>query len=164
MEFAAFDVVSIVVIITMGVRTAFKGFVAEFMSVLALLIGIAAALLLASSVSILLVPYIGETFWTPIAAFLLVFLIVYLLLKLIEATLHRIIERIQLEKLDQSLGFFLGMLEGFLILAVIVFLLQLQSFMEVEGLFEESFIAGFIREIIPVGARFIEERLKVGYV
>ncbi len=161
---AAFDVIAIVVLIVMGVRTALKGFVAEFMTALALIVGISGAVLLTSTVSALLAPYIGETFWTPVAAFLLVFLLLYLLLKLIEATLHRIIARIQLEKLDQSLGFFLGLVEGFLLLAVLVFILQLQNFVSVRGLFEESIAAAFIREIIPVGAQFIEERLKNSHV
>lgn len=161
---AAFDVIAIVVLIVMGVRTALKGFVAEFMTALALIVGIGGAVLLTSTVSALLAPYIGETFWTPVAAFLMVFLLLYLLLKLIETTLHRIIARIQLEKLDQSLGFFLGLVEGFLILAVLVFLLQLQTFVPVQGLFEESVAAAVIRDVIPVGARFIEERLKNGHV
>lgn len=157
---AAFDVVAIVILIVMGVRTAFKGFVAEFLTALALAGGIGAAVLLTSDVSELLVPHIGETFWTPVAAFLLIFLVVYILLKIIEATLHRIIDRIQLEKLDQSLGFFLGLVEGFLLLSVAVFLLQLQTFVEVEALFEKSVAADFIRKVIPIGARYIEEQLK----
>ena len=164
MELAAFDVIAIVVLIVMGVRTAFRGFVAEFMTALAFIVGIGAAVLLTSSITVVLVPYLGDTFWTPVVAFLSIFLIVYLLLKIIEVTLHRIIDRIQLEKLDQALGFFLGMVEGFLLLAVIVFVLQVQTFLDVEGLFRESIVAGFIREIIPVGARYIEERLRNAHV
>ncbi|MFO7849625.1 MAG: CvpA family protein [Spirochaetia bacterium] len=156
---AAFDVIAIVVIIAMGVRTAFKGFVAEFMTALSLIVGIGGAVLLTSKVSELLVPYIGATFWTPVAAFLLIFIIVYLLFKLLETSLHRIIDRIKLEKLDQSLGFFLGMVEGFIMLAVLLFLLELQSTVEVEGLFENSIAAEVIRDIIPIGAAYIEDRL-----
>ncbi|MFP4179931.1 MAG: CvpA family protein [Spirochaetaceae bacterium] len=156
---AAFDVIAIVVLIAMGVRTAFKGFVAEFMTALSLIVGIGGAVLLTSRVSELLIPYIGATFWTPVVAFLLVFIVVYLLFKLLETSLHRLIDRIRLEKLDQSLGFFLGMVEGVILLAVILFFLELQSLVDVEGLFKNSIAADFIRKLIPIGAGFIEERL-----
>ncbi len=164
MELAAFDVIAIVVLLFMGIRTALKGFVAEFMTFLALILGLAAAVLLTSSLSVLLIPYIGDTFWTPVAAFLALFLLVYLFLKIIEATLHRIIERVSLEKLDQALGFFLGIIEGFLILSVLIFILQIQTIVDVEGLFEESVVAGFIKQIIPVGARYLEQYLRTSHV
>jgi membrane protein required for colicin V production len=93
-------------------------------------------------------------------AFLLLFVITYLLVKLLESLLHGLVERIQLEKLDQALGFFLGLVEGFLLLAVLVFLLRIQPLLDVENLFAGSFLADLMQRIIPVGAQFIEEKLQ----
>lgn len=160
MDFAAFDVFALVVLLVAGIRTAFKGFVAEFMSTLAILIGVGVAVIFTSKVTVMLIPHIGDTFWTPIAAFLLLFIVSYLVIKVLEATFHRLIDRIQLEKLDQTLGFVLGLVEGFLLLAVIVFLLQLQNFIAVEALFEESFMAGLFQKVIPIGTEYIEEQLQ----
>lgn len=160
MNLAVFDVIAVVVILVLGVRTAFKGFVSEFMTTLALLVGVGTALIFTSRVATLLTPHIGDTFWTPVVAFLIIFLVAYIVLKIIEATLHRIIDKIQLEKLDQSLGFVLGVLEALLLLAVVVFLLQLQTLISVETLFEESYVAKFLQKIIPIGAEYIEEQLQ----
>jgi len=159
MNFAVFDVIGIVVLLAAGFRCAFRGFVAEFLSVLAVLTGLTLSILFTSSLTPVLAPYLGETFWTPIVAFLLIFLIGYVIIKIIESTLHRLIEKIQLEKLDQALGFFLGLVEGIIILAVLVFILQLQNVIDVKDLLADSFIARVLQKIIPVGTQFIETRL-----
>ncbi len=160
MNLAVFDIIGILILLAGGVRCAFRGFVAEFLSALAIITGLAAALIFTSALSPLLAPYLGETIWTPIVSFLLIFLLGYVLIKIIESTLYRIIERVQLEKLDQALGFFLGVVEGFLLLALLVFVLQLQSVVEIGPFLEESFLARFLQQIIPVGAQFLEERLQ----
>ncbi len=157
---AVFDVIGIVVLLAAGFRCAFRGFVTEFLSVLAVLVALTLSVLFTASLTPLFAPYLGESFWTPIVAFLILFLVGYLIIKIIESTLHRIIEKIQLEKLDQALGFFLGLIEGLLVLAILVFILQLQSVIEVKALLEESFIAGILQRIIPVGAQFLEQRLQ----
>lgn len=157
---AVFDVIGIVVLLAAGFRCAFRGFVTEFLSVLAVLTGLALSVLFTSVFTPVLVPFLGESFWTPIVAFLIIFLVGYLVIKIIESTLHRIIEKIQLEKLDQALGFFLGLVEGLLVLAILVFILQLQNVIEVKALLDESFIAGILWKIIPVGAQFLEQRLQ----
>ncbi len=160
MNLAVFDVIGILVLLAAGVRCAFKGFVAEFLSALAIITGLAAAVIFTATLSDVLSPYLGETLWTPIIAFLLIFLIGYVLIKIVESTLHRIIERVELEKLDQALGFFLGLIEGFLFLALLVFVLQLQTVIEIGPFLEESFLARILQQIIPVGAQFLEERLQ----
>lgn len=157
---AVFDVIGIVVLLAAGFRCAFRGFVTEFLSVLAVLTGLTLAVLFTSALTPVLAPYLGESFWTPIVAFLIIFLVGYLIIKIIESTLHRIIEKIQLEKLDQALGFFLGLVEGLLVLAILVFVLQLQNVIEVKALLEESYIARVLQRIIPVGAQFLEQRLQ----
>lgn len=160
MNLAVFDVIGILILLAAGVRCAFRGFVAEFLSALALITGLAAAVIFTATLSPLLVPFLGETMWTPIVAFLLIFLVGYALIKILESTLHRVIERVELEKLDQALGFFLGLVEGFLFLAILVFVLQLQTVVDVRAFLEESFLARILQQIIPVGARFFEERLQ----
>jgi membrane protein required for colicin V production len=93
-------------------------------------------------------------------AFLVLFVLTYLLVKLLESLLHGLVERIQIEKLDQALGFFLGLVEGFLLLAVLVFVLRVQPLFEVDQLFAGSFLADLMQRLIPVGAQFIEEKLQ----
>jgi membrane protein required for colicin V production len=160
MNLAVFDVIGIVILLAAGIRCAFRGFVAEFLSALAVIVGLASAVLFTSALAPVLAPYLGEHIWTPVAAFLLIFLLGYVVVKIVESSLHRLIDRIELEKLDQTLGFILGVVEGIIFLALLVFILQLQSVVEVDAFLENSFLSRVLQKIIPVGARFIEERLQ----
>ena len=64
------------------------------------------------------------------------------------------------EKLDQALGFFLGLIEGFLLIVILVFLLKAQPVFSVEHLMENSFAASIADKIIPLGTRIIEEGIQ----
>ncbi len=63
----------------------------------------------------------------------------------------------QLEKLDQSLGFFLGLIEGFLLIVILVFALQTQQIFDIAYLFENSYASSIAEKIIPFGTKLIEE-------
>ncbi len=160
MEFAIFDAIGVIILIVAAIRGAFRGFVTELMSALSVLAGVLVAIVFTSPATPWLIPYIGDTFWTPVVAFLVLFVGTYLLVKLLESLLHGLVDRIQIEKLDQALGFFLGLVEGVLLLAVLVFVLQVQPMFEVGRLFTDSFLADLMQRFIPVGAQFIEERLQ----
>ncbi len=157
MNIVAFDIVSIIVLLILAVRGAFRGFIAEIMAMASLIVGIIIAVIFTHPVSILLQKYIGESFWNTIIAFLGLFLISYLIIKIFENSLNALVEKVQLEKLDQSLGFFLGLIEGVLLLIIIVFLLRVQPLFNIETLFQDSFAASVADKIIPYGTKIIEE-------
>lgn len=158
MHVVAFDIVSLVVILIMAVRAVFRGFIDEFLSMAAVILGLAAALLFTGKVRVLVDKYIHSEFWSPVAAFLLLFLAVYIIVKILENALNSLIEKVQLEKLDQSLGFFLGVIEGCLVVVLIVFLLEIQPFVEIGSLFNDSIAYQAADKIIPLGKELLESR------
>jgi membrane protein required for colicin V production len=160
MNIVAFDIVSIIILLIIAIRATFRGFVAEIMSMASIIVGIAIAVIFTHPVSVILQGYIGESFWNTIIAFLGLFLISYLLIKIFENSLNTLIEKVQLEKLDQALGFFLGLIEGFLLIVILVFLLKAQPVFSVEHLMENSFAASIADKIIPLGTRIIEEGIQ----
>ncbi|MCK5199089.1 MAG: CvpA family protein [Spirochaetales bacterium] len=160
MNIVAFDIVSIIILLILAVRGTFRGFIAEIMSMASVLVGIIIAVIFTHPVSILLQEYIGESFWNTVIAFLGLFLISYLIIKIFESSLNSLIEKVQLEKLDQSLGFFLGLIEGFLFIVILVFVLRAQPLFEIEKLFENSFSASIADKIIPIGTKIIEGKIR----
>ena len=160
MNIAAFDIVSLIILLILAVRGTFRGFIAEIMAMASVLVGIIIAVIFTHPVSILLQGYIGESFWNTVIAFLGLFLISYLIIKVFESSLNSLIEKVQLEKLDQSLGFFLGLMEGFLLLVIIVFVLRAQPLFEVDKLLENSFSASTADKIIPIGTKIIEGKMR----
>jgi membrane protein required for colicin V production len=157
MDIAAFDIVSIIIILILSVRATFRGFIVEIMSMASIIVGISIAVIFTRPVSVLLQNYIGNSFWNVIIAFLGLFLISYLIIKVFENSLNALIEKVQLEKLDQSLGFFLGLIEGFLLLVIIVFALKAQTLFDVTALFDNSISSLIADKIIPIGTKLIEE-------
>lgn len=160
MNIVAFDIVSIIILLILAIRVTFRGFVAEIMSVASVLVGLIIAVIFTHPVSILLQEYIGESFWNTVIAFLGLFLISYLIIKIFENSLNSLIEKVQLEKLDQSLGFFLGLVEGFLFIVILVFVLRAQPLFEVDKLLENSFSASVADKIIPIGTKIIEGKIR----
>lgn len=156
MHIVAFDIVSLVVILIMAVRAVFRGFIDEFLSMASVILGLAAALIFTDKVSVLVEKYIHNTFWSPVVAFLLLFLAVYIIVKILENALNSIIEKVHLEKLDQSLGFFLGIIEGSLIVVLIVFILEVQPLIAVDSLFDNSVAYQIADKIIPLGREILE--------
>lgn len=159
MNFVAVDIVALVIILVAAIRCAFKGFIAEIMSFAALIVGLAAAIIFGGLATPLIEPYLGQTMWTPIAAFLGVFLVAYILMKLFEGALHRLIDKINLEKMDQALGFFLGAIEGALILLLLYFLINIQPLFDVEPLFQGSRVAPILDKLLPLGQEFMNSAL-----
>jgi len=157
MNIAAFDIVSLIILFILAIRATFRGFLTEIMSMASIIVGIIIAVVFTRPVSLLLQDYIGNSFWNMIIAFLGLFLISYLIIKIFESSLNTLIEKIQLEKLDQSLGFFLGLVEGFLLIVILVFLMQAQQFISVSHLLENSYALSIAEKIIPIGTKFIEE-------
>jgi len=157
MNIAPFDIVSLIILFILAIRATFRGFLTEIMSMASIIVGIIIAVVFTRPVSELLQNYIGNSFWNMIIAFLGLFLVSYLIIKIFESSLNTLIEKIQLEKLDQSLGFFLGLVEGFLLIVILVFLMQAQQFISVSYLFENSYASSIAEKIIPIGTKIIEE-------
>jgi membrane protein required for colicin V production len=160
MEFTAVDIVILVILLVTAVRCAFRGFVAEIMAFAAVLLGLIAAVLFGGMVTPVLESYLGETVWTPVASFLGIFLLAYIVVKLFEGALYRLIEKIRLEKMDQALGFFLGLVEGVLIIVLLIFLVRIQPIFDPEPLFRGSFFVPLLEKLIPVGSGIIEGALQ----
>lgn len=144
------DIVFIVIIAAAAIRCAFRGFIAEIMSMAALILGIAAAVFFSKAGAVLIDTYVGFSRWNQIVAFLVIFLAIYLVIKLIENVLHRVFEKIELDRLDRALGFFLGLVEGGLAVVLLVYLGTVQPIFDIGSFLEKSSIASFIMDFLPV--------------
>ncbi len=150
------DIVFLILIAFAALRAGIRGFVHEFLSMAAVLLGIGSAVLFSGIAAQLLQPYLGGGTWSQVVAFLGLFLVVYVVVKLFENALNRLIERINLESLDRALGFFLGIAEGLFLVFVLVLILQLQPVFDVERLLLESEISRFLIPLLPYAERALD--------
>ena len=160
MNIAAFDIVSLIILLILAIRATFRGFLTEIMAMASVIVGITVAVIFAHPVSVILQKYIGDSFWNTIISFLALFLVTYLIIKIFENSLNVLIEKVQLEKLDQSLGFFLGLIEGFLLVVIIVFVMNAQQIFDIRNLLDNSIAASVAEKIIPIGKKIIENEMQ----
>jgi len=145
-NFSLIDIIIMLLIIAAAIRGAIKGFVAEAASMAALILGIGGAILFSRKLSLVLEKYLGRTAWNQLITFLLIFLVVYIAIKLLEGILHAIFEKLNLNKLDSALGFFLGIAEGLLLCGLALFVLNWQPVFETHELLRNSV---FYRLLLP---------------
>ncbi len=155
MDLTGLDIVFLIIIVFMALRAGFRGFVREFMSMAAVILGIAVAVLFSGIAAVYVQPWIGAGAWSQVVSFLGLFLVVYLLVKVFESALNRIVESINLESLDRALGFFLGVGEGLLASFILVLVLQLQPVFDTSEVIAGSVLAQFLLPLLPYAERLI---------
>ena len=143
MNIAILDIVFIGVIIVFTLHCGSKGFVSELMSTAAVVIGLFAAIFFFRRGStIVRDQFMPEGEIVPeIIAFILVFLIIFAIIKLIEMIFKKIIKGIQLSAVDRFLGIIFGFAEGIVVICLLLFLINIQPFLDLSSLLQESIFA-----------------------
>ena len=149
LKFSAIDIFLLLVIAFFAVKCALTGLVAEIMKKLAVVLGVvfafafrlrAAAMIFSAGITQnrILAVSLGA-----LAVFVCVFLAVHILMQIIGAAINSV--KI-LSSLDKTLGFFFGILEGFVVVIVILAILYMLSLSGGRDFCSDSF---FFRLIFP---------------
>ena len=146
MNFA--DLLFLLIAVFFVIKGFFRGFISEFMSMAALIVGLLAALVFQNQVAALLKEMIKNDTLRPLAAFFLIFLGTYIIIKLLELMLHNAIEAIKMNSLDRLLGFVWGLLETSVIILIVVYLIYSLKFKAGMSFLEESVVAQYARDFL----------------
>ena len=142
------DLIFLLLALFFVIKGFFRGFISEFMSMAALILGLIAALAFQNQLSALLKDMIKSDTFRPIAAFFLLFIGTYILVKLLELLLHNAIEAIKMNSLDRLLGLVWGLLETAVIVLIIVFLIYRFKFKAGISFLDESVVARYARDFL----------------
>lgn len=151
----ALDWIFVVLLVLIGARCMIKGFIAEVLSVAAVLLGLLAALFLYKSAGQVFVAWglkPQPEILVALLGFAAVFLVAFLVVKLIERLLKEGIEAAELGGVDRALGLLLGLAEGLILVSLILVAMSLlepalKSVAGYSKLVNDSF---FARLILPV--------------
>lgn len=157
MSFEVLDIVSLVIIIVVALQAMFKGFVKEFMSKAGIIVGFIIALMFSTVVAEIVDERFGLGVWSNLIAFAALFLGGFLLMKIISNMLRSILEGLHLTFIDNLLGFVLGLLEGAIIVSFMVYLLKVQSFIDLGVYIDQSWVVGLLEPIAPLSIEFFKE-------
>ncbi len=131
-----------------GIWGAIKGFMEEVSSKFGYIVGFIVALMFTH----LLVPVFEDKLGLPLwisawVSYFLLFMAGYLIMKALGGILSNITETAHLTVVDHLLGFLLGLIEAFVMLAAIEYMMGFQNLFNLQHLFEESLFSS--RLIMP---------------
>jgi membrane protein required for colicin V production len=149
------DIALIVAFAVIVIRVTIVGFVDEFFSKAAIVLGIALAAFLYRPLAPYVARIVGQSAWSEAIAFLAVFLAAYLAVVAIQRLLGGLFENDSLASLDRALGFFLGLLEGALLVCAVLIVLRTQRLFDFAWLLDGSVLARLLAPILASGGSLI---------
>jgi membrane protein required for colicin V production len=156
-----FNIVDLIILLLAfmsAVVGAVRGFAMEFSARAGFLVGFVVALLFTRLASAVII----DTFDLPLMistliAFVILFIIGYLAMMLVGSLLGNTLDALGLDWLDRLLGLALGIVEAFLVVAFLIYLLELQSVVDLSIYIEPSIITTkLIKPLTPVGLELVK--------
>lgn len=138
MNLPVIDIIFLIIIFMCAVHGAFRGFLDELFSKLAIIVALFCGLFNYKRLLPSLPDFGAFGFLANILSFLIIFVVVYIVVRIVQKIIGAIFRGDIMKGLDKSLGFFLGIGEGLLIVGVVLFLLYQQPFFDVSGILNGS--------------------------
>jgi membrane protein required for colicin V production len=153
------DVFFTIVILFMTIKAIIRGFVSEFMGLAGIGLGVLLGVLFSSLLGNFISENFGHSNWNQVIAFLIIFLVSYVLIKVFENGLNALVDKINLDKLDKSLGLFFGIIEGIALVMIMVFIIEVQPLINTEKVEADSWYIQTIHKFMPDGQVLLDETM-----
>ena len=157
MNMPVIDVIFWIIILITSIHGALRGFLDEFFSKLAVIAGIFFGLVL----NRFLVPHLPKLGNLILLTRILAFVIVYVSIRLVQKIVGFAFQGDIMRGLDKSLGFFLGIAEGFLVVGLILFLLHSQRFFDIRPVLDASFFEKLISPLFVTAPEVVPKTIQV---
>lgn len=149
MTIAVFDIVCAALAVILVVRCLIKGFISEVMSMASVVLGILAAVLLyKNGAAFIRERWIDMNVVPEVLAFAAIFLIVFLFIRIVEFFIKDIVNGIHLHGLDRFLGMVFGLLEAFVLICLILFILAVQPLFDPMIVLQNSIVARLLLPLV----------------
>ncbi|MFI3256801.1 MAG: CvpA family protein [Spirochaetales bacterium] len=162
MTFNFLDIIFILIIFIIAIHGAVSGFVKEFFSKAAIVLGVFVAVMFYAKLSPYLNRYIESEFLSQILSFLLIFILIYLVVRLIQHFVGNFFSGDILTGLDRVLGFFFGAAEGLLIVCIVLIICYAQPWFNIGPLVDESFFHDLLQNILAEPVNMVQSFIAVG--
>ena len=150
MVFSVIDVAFLGLIGLFMIRCFLKGFVSEFLSLAAIVLGLLTALFLyKNGGAFLRKQFMNDSNILPeIIAFAVLFIVVFIIVKIIEKMLIDIIDQVSLTDADGYIGIAFGLAEGIAVVSLALFLIKIQPLFDPGSILNDSFFARLLLPLI----------------
>ncbi len=147
MTFAVIDWIFSLIILIFAISGLVKGFIDNVFGKIAFIAGIILGYFFYKDIATGLLKDINVPYAANIIAFLLIFVVTFLIIKIIQMIVAKVFQWSILKSLDRTLGFIFGMVEGAAVVCLIIFLLTVQPFFNVQMIFDGSFFYNLVTSL-----------------
>ncbi len=146
------DYILFVLFMIGGIWGAIKGLIDELSSKFGYIIGFILALMFTYLLAPVFIEKLGFPDWfSAFTSYFLIFVVGYLMIRGLGGVLSNIAETAHLAVVDHLLGFFLGLLEAFVLIAAFEYIMGFQNLFNLQSVFEDSLFSS--RLIMPFAER-----------
>ena len=144
------DIIFIALILILVIRCALRGFIEEVMSMASVVAGVFSAVFFyKQGGAFIREQYLENLGVVPeVLAFVILFLIPFIGIRILEHIIKDIITKVNLGGFDRFLGFLFGFLEGITLIALVLFVIDIQPLFDKNLLLEKSFFARFLLPVV----------------
>jgi membrane protein required for colicin V production len=144
------DIIFIALLLIVVIRCALRGFIEEVMSMASVVAGIFSAVFFYKRGGAFLREQYMENFGVvpEILAFVILFFIPFVGIRIVEHIIKDIIIRVNLGGIDRLLGVLFGIIEGIALIALVLFVIDIQPLFDKNLLLEKSFFARFLLPVV----------------
>lgn len=157
MTFNFLDIVFCIIILFIAIHGTVNGFVKEFFSKVALVLGVFVSVLFYAKLTPYINRYMNSDFVSQILSFILIFVLVYLLVRLIQHFVGSFFSGDILKGLDRALGFFFGIAEGLLLVCVVLIVFYAQPWFDISHLLTDSFFHSLLKNILAEPISIVQD-------
>ncbi|MDR0411136.1 MAG: CvpA family protein [Treponema sp.] len=151
---AVIDIIFLILIFIFAIHAGLKGFVEQISSIASVILGVLAGFFFYKNGADFLktkLPSLEDVKVLPeILSFIILFFIAFAAVKFIGALLKNIVESVHLGKIDKVLGFLVGAVEGFALVAVVIFVIRIQPLFEPSSVLTGSVFAQSLSPLLEV--------------
>lgn len=155
MTLSLFDAALLLVVFVLTIRGAITGFVSEFFSKAAVVLGLLGAVLFYRKLSPYVERVVGPDIFPEVVAFLVLFIAIYLVIKLFQQLAGNVMQGETMTGLDRALGVFFGFAEGIVVIAVIIIVIHTQTWFAAERILSGSLIDRLFAPLVTQGPSVI---------
>ncbi|MHC6204384.1 CvpA family protein [Breznakiellaceae bacterium SP9] len=138
--FAVIDIVLGVLILLIVILSTLKGFIKATLSIASYVAGVLAGFFFyqRGAAFIRTKIFADQELLTEVLAFVILFAIAFIVVKLVQRLLHEIVSMLDLQAIDQVLGFAFGVVAGFALAAFVLFVIDIQPLFEPRSILSGS--------------------------
>jgi membrane protein required for colicin V production len=144
------DIIFIALVLILVIRCALRGFIEEVLSMASVVAGVFSAVFFyKNGGAFIREKYLENWGVVPeVLAFIILFFIPFVGIRILEHIIKDIIIKVNLGGFDRFLGIIFGFIEGIALIALVLFVIDIQPLFDKNLLLEKSFFARFLLPVI----------------